>query len=45
MKSVSNHLNEFTDVYRWLLVGNLRLWTVQELVSSISIYRLQKHTG
>ena len=44
MKSVSNQLNEFTDMYRWLLVGNLRLWSVQELVSSISVYRLQKHT-
>lgn len=22
-------------MYRWLLVGNLRLWTVQELVSSV----------
>ena len=44
MKSVSNQLNEFTDMYRWLLVGNLRLWSVQELVSSISVYGLQKHT-
>ena len=44
MKSVTNQLNEFTDMYRWLLVGNLRLWSVQELVSSISIYTLQKHT-
>ena len=26
------------------LVGNLRLWSVLELVSSISVYRLPKHT-
>ena len=32
MKSVFNQLNEFTDMYRWFLVGNLRLWSVQELV-------------